>query len=54
MELQTTAHDIPPMEWGASKDSSHVLLGIRSHALSPPRSDVCRWQRYPAGSVERE
>ena len=31
---------VPPMEWGASKDSSRVPLGTRSHALFPPHSDV--------------
>ena len=31
---------VPPMEWGASKDSSRVPLGTRSHASFPPHSDV--------------
>ena len=31
---------VPPREWGASKDSSRVPLGTRSHASFPPHSDV--------------
>ena len=31
---------VPPMEWGASKDSSRGPLGTRSHASFPPHSDV--------------
>ena len=31
---------VPPMEWGASKDSSRVPLGTRSHASFPSHSDV--------------